>query len=46
MSVRVDQLLKLGLLRDEVGLQKKYALAAAVSAARGATKAQALGKKI
>jgi hypothetical protein len=45
MPARLDQLLKLGLLKDEIGLHKKYASAATVHAARGATKARALGKK-
>jgi hypothetical protein len=46
MTMRLDQLLKLGLLRDEVGLQKKNALTTAVSAAGGATKTRALGEKV
>lgn len=46
MPARLDQLLELGLLRDEIGLQKKYASAAAVRAARRAAKTRALGEKI
>jgi hypothetical protein len=46
MPMGLDQLLKLRPLRDEIGLQKEYSLAAAVCTIRGATKAQALGKKI
>ena len=42
----LNQLLKLGLLRNEVGLQKKDAPATTVSAARGAMKPWALGEKI
>jgi hypothetical protein len=45
MPARLDQLLKLRLLRDEVGLQKKDTPATAVSAIRRATKTQALGGK-
>ena len=46
MVTRLDQLLKLGLLRDEIGLRKENATATAVSAARGATKPWALSKKV
>jgi hypothetical protein len=46
VPTRLDQLLKLGLLRDEIWLQKKYAPAAAVSATRGAMKTRALGEKV
>ena len=38
MTMRFDQLLKLGLLRDEIKLQKQDVSAAAVSTARGAAK--------
>ena len=46
MAVRFDQLLKLGLLGDEIGLHKKDPPAATVSAARGTTKTWALGEKV
>jgi hypothetical protein len=46
VPTRLDQLLKLGRLRDEIWLQKKNAPAAAVSATRGATKTRALGEKV
>jgi hypothetical protein len=46
MATRLDQLLKLGLLRDEIGLGKKNAPATAISAARGATKPRALSEKL
>jgi hypothetical protein len=42
----LNQLLKLGLLIDDIGLQKKYTPATAVSAARRTMKAWALGKEI
>ena len=45
MTMRFDQLLKLGLLRDEIRLQKQDVLAAAVYMARGAAKTWALGEK-
>ena len=45
MTMRFDQLLKLGLLRDEIRLQKQDVLAAAVYMARGAVKTWALGVK-
>jgi hypothetical protein len=38
MTARLNQLLKLGLLQHEIGLQKEDASAAAVSAAGGAMK--------
>ncbi len=45
MAARLDQLLKLGLLRYKVRLQKENTPAATVSMARGAMKTRALGKK-
>jgi hypothetical protein len=45
MPAGLDQLLKLGLLRDEIGLQKKEASATTVCTARGAAKTRALGEK-
>jgi hypothetical protein len=45
VSTRLNQLLKLGLLRDKIRLQKQYAPATAISAARGTTN-RTLGKKI
>ena len=46
MATRLNQLLKLRLLRHKIGLQKENVLATAVSMARGVMKPQALGKKI
>lgn len=46
MPVRLDQLLKLRFLRNEIGLQKKDVSATAVRAFRGAAKTWALGKKV
>ena len=46
MATRLNQLLKLGLLRHKIGLQKENVSATAVSTARRAMKPQALGKKI
>jgi hypothetical protein len=46
VSARLDQLLKLGLLRDEIWLQEEDASATAVSAVRGAVKTRALGEKL
>ncbi len=46
MAIRLDQLLKLGFLRNKIRLKEKDVLIAAVSMARRAMKAQALGKKI
>jgi hypothetical protein len=46
VATRLDQLLKLGLLRHEIRLQKKDSPTATVSVARGTTKAWALCKKI
>jgi hypothetical protein len=46
MATRLDQLLKLGLLRHEIGLGKENAPATAISAARGATKPRALSEKV
>jgi hypothetical protein len=44
--MRLNQLLKLGFLRDKIGLQKKDTLAATVCVVRGAAKARALDKEI
>ena len=46
MPTRLNQLLKLGPLRDKIGLQKKNAPATAVSTTRGAMETQALGEKV
>jgi len=46
MAMRLDQLLKLGLLRYKIRLQKKNTLATAVSVTSGTTKPWALGGKI
>jgi hypothetical protein len=46
VAVRLNQLLKLGLLRHEIGLQKKDLPTAIVSVARGTIKAWALCKEI
>jgi hypothetical protein len=46
MPAGLDQLLKLGLLRGKIWLQKKYAPATAVHVVRGTMKTRALGKKI
>ena len=46
VPTRLDQLLKLGLLRGEVGLRKKDAPATAVSVVRGAMKTRALGEEV
>ena len=46
VATRLNQLLKLGLLRNEIGLRKENAPATAISAARGATKPRALSKKV
>jgi hypothetical protein len=46
VAARLNQLLKLGLLRDKIGLQKKDATAAAVRAVWGALKVVALGQKV
>jgi hypothetical protein len=46
MPARLDQLLKLRLLRDEIGLQKKDVSATAVRMFRGAAKTRTLGKKV
>ena len=46
MATRLDQLLKLGLLRHEIGLGKENAPATAISVARGATKTWALSKEV
>lgn len=46
MSMRFYQLLKLGILRDKIGLEKKYTPATAVSTARWTVKTWALCKKI
>lgn len=46
MAARLDQLLKLGLLRLKIGLRKEYTSAAAVNAVGGAAKTWALGQKI
>ncbi len=46
MAMQLDQLLKLEFLRNEIGLKEKNMLTTAVSVARRAMKAQALGKKI
>jgi hypothetical protein len=46
MPTRLNQLLKLEPLRDEIGLQKKNAPATAVNATRGAMETRALGKKV
>lgn len=46
MAARLDQLLKLGLLRDKFSLRKKDVPATAVSAVRQATKTWALRKKV
>jgi hypothetical protein len=46
MTARLNQLLKLGLLRHEVRLREKNAPAAAVIVLRGAAKTRALGKKV
>ena len=45
MPTGLNQLLKLGLLRDKVGLQKKNPSAAAVSVSRRTTKSWALSKQ-
>jgi hypothetical protein len=45
MAARLDQLLKLGLLRDEIWLQKENTPATAVNAVRGAARST-LGKKV
>jgi hypothetical protein len=46
MPTGFNQLLKLGFLRDKIGLQKKNVPATAVSVARGATETWALGKNV
>lgn len=46
MTMRLDQLLKLGMLKDEIRLQKKNVPTIAVSTAREAMKTRALGEKV
>ena len=46
MAIRLDQLLKLGFLGHKIWLQEENASAAAVGAARGTVKTQALGEKV
>ena len=45
ITAGLNQLLKLGLLRDEIGLQKKNAPATAVSMAGGGNKTLGTGQK-